>query len=73
MIKMIKRYGGWPVVVGRNWKETNWLEINAKMLNDGISVHPIFKLTPKKGKDQKHPNIYFLTVNYKRDVSLQFI
>lgn len=38
LVELLEKYGGWPAVKGNDWHsdDWNWLEINRKMLNDGL-------------------------------------
>lgn len=44
--ELMKNYGGWPVIEGNDWNESdwNWLDAYKKMFNDGITVWPFFEL-----------------------------
>lgn len=47
MIKILEKYGGWPLVEGEDWESRNpnwnWVEINEKISRDGLpgSLFPI--------------------------------
>lgn len=43
---MLEKYGGWPLVVGENWNDTDWKwhEALGKILNDGLGAMPLFRL-----------------------------
>lgn len=38
MVDILKKYGGWPVVMGDNWNSNwfDWFEISNQISNDGF-------------------------------------
>lgn len=63
LVEMLERYGGWPVVNGDNWNETNWnwIETIGKMSNDGFHTEAI--ISPTTIRDLKNSSRYVFMVS----------
>lgn len=67
MVELMKKYGGWPVVMGSDWNDDNtwdWMEATKKMSYDGLPDGLILQFEIKT--DYKNSSRRILTVSINR-------
>lgn len=68
MVEILKKYGGWPVVVGSQWNSENfeWMNANQNISKDGLDDTLLFSLSVLT--DQRNSSKRVLDVSLRSNI-----